>query len=112
MYLMLDTLGPRGLPDFTLRLNQVIDRHSWIDDDGSRRRFENNRQIADAITKAGEPISRAYVSMLRAGQQSNPSARLISALCAVFDVPPAFWFDRETADQVCMTTLLGLGINP
>lgn len=109
---MLDALGPRGLPDFTLRLNQVIDYHSWVDEAGTRRRFESNRQIADALTHAGEPTSRAYVSLLRAGQQANPSARLVSALCAVFDVPPACWFDRDTADRVLEATLLAGGVGP
>lgn len=103
---MLDALGSQGLPDFTLRLNQVIDYHSWVVD-GASCRFENNRQIADAITAAGEPTSRAYISLLRGGQQANPSARLINALCNVFDVPAGYWFDRETADHVFETLVAG-----
>lgn len=103
---MLDALGSQGLPDFTLRLNQAIDYHSWVVD-GASCRFENNRQIADAITAAGEPTSRAYISLLRGGQQANPSARLINALCNVFDVPAGYWFDRETADHVFETLVAG-----
>lgn len=107
---MLDTLGTHGLPDFTLRLNTVIDYHSWVID-GVRHRFENNRQIADAVTAAGEPTSRAYVSLLRGGQQSNPSARLINALCAVFEVPATYWFDREVTDQVLERLLAGRALS-
>ena len=102
---MIDPLTEHGLPYLAERLNQLIEHHRWIDEAGALVGFRSNQQLADAVTHAGEPMSRAHVSMLRAGKQDNPSGRLLSALSQVFGVPPAYWFEAAVAGQVLESML-------
>ncbi|MDN5795479.1 MAG: hypothetical protein L0H79_06965 [Intrasporangium sp.] len=103
---MIDPLSQSGLPYLAERLNRLIDMYRWVDHDtGATVGFRSNQQLADALTHVSEPTSRAHVSLLRAGHQDNPSARLISALSQVFEVSPAYWFDEEVASQVLQTLL-------
>lgn len=97
---MIDPLTDTGLPYLAERLNRIIDLYRWLDDSGTYVGFRSNQQLADSLTGSGEPTSRAHVSLLRAGKQTNPSARLVSALSQVFGVTPAYWFDESVAAEV------------
>ncbi|WP_336213397.1 helix-turn-helix domain-containing protein [Nonomuraea sp. LPB2021202275-12-8] len=43
-------------------------------------------QVAAALTEAGIPITRAYVSQLRTGKQTNPTLQVLRALAACLQV--------------------------
>src|SRR5690606_29332817 len=43
-------------------------------------------QVANALTEAGIPITRAYVSQLRTGKQTNPTLQVLRALAACLQV--------------------------
>ncbi|MCK2217644.1 Scr1 family TA system antitoxin-like transcriptional regulator [Actinomadura sp. ATCC 31491] len=43
-------------------------------------------QVASALTEAGIPITRAYVSQLRTGKQTNPTLQVLRALAACLQV--------------------------
>ena len=51
----------------------------------SKRGF-TGAQVAAALTEAGIPITRAYVSQLRTGKQTNPTLNVLRALAASLQV--------------------------
>jgi transcriptional regulator with XRE-family HTH domain len=60
-----------------------------------------HEQVATAIEQAGGPtISATYVWQLRKGLRDNPTKHHLEALAAFFGVPPAYFFDDETAARV------------
>jgi transcriptional regulator with XRE-family HTH domain len=50
------------------------------------KRSFTGAQVAAALTEAGIPITRAYVSQLRTGKQTNPTLRVLRALAASLQV--------------------------
>jgi transcriptional regulator with XRE-family HTH domain len=67
----------------------------------SGRREYSNEEVATAITRdQGVSISASYIWYLRTGQRDNPTYRHLSALAAFFGVPPAYFFDDATSQQV------------
>ncbi len=58
-------------------------------------------EVSSAIAKRGGPtISSTYIYMLRRGQRDNPTKKHLEALADFFGVPPAYFFDDETAARV------------
>lgn len=56
------------------------------------------QEVADAINAEGSTsISPSYLSQLRSGQKSNPSARTVESLARFFRVQPDFFFDTDYA---------------
>ncbi|MGW0808039.1 Scr1 family TA system antitoxin-like transcriptional regulator [Nonomuraea sp. NPDC002799] len=51
----------------------------------SKRGF-TGAQVASALTEAGIPITRAYVSQLRTGKQTNPTLQVLRALASCLQV--------------------------
>src|SRR5262245_11519515 len=62
----------------------------------------SDREVADAINAEsdGKRIDRSYIWMLRTGRRDNPTLKHIEALAEFFGVPPAYFFDDATAEQV------------
>jgi transcriptional regulator with XRE-family HTH domain len=60
-------------------------------------------EVVQAINQAtgdGERgISASAIQQLRTGTKRNPTMRTIKALADFFGVPPAYFFDDETAEQ-------------
>ncbi|HTW08368.1 MAG TPA: helix-turn-helix transcriptional regulator [Acidimicrobiales bacterium] len=50
--------------------------------------------------QGGERVSSAYLSALRRGVRDNPSLRTIEALARCFGVPPSYFLDDATAEEV------------
>jgi transcriptional regulator with XRE-family HTH domain len=50
------------------------------------RRGFTGAQVASALTEAGIPITRAYVSQLRTGKQTNPTLQVLRALASCLQV--------------------------
>ena len=60
-----------------------------------------HEEVATAIRERGGPtISATYVWQLRKGLRDNPTKHHIEALAGFFGVPPAYFFDAETAAEI------------
>jgi transcriptional regulator with XRE-family HTH domain len=60
-----------------------------------------HEQVATAIEESGGPtISATYLWQLRKGARDNPTKRHLEALSSFFGVPPAYFFDDETAAAI------------
>ncbi|MGI5213847.1 hypothetical protein [Plantactinospora sp. CA-290183] len=59
-------------------------------------------EVAAALASADDArtISSRYVHMLRTGQRDNPSMKVMDGLARHFGVPPGYFFDDQTAQQV------------
>jgi len=61
----------------------------------------SNEEVAAAIQdRAGPSISGTYIWLLRKGQRDNPTKKHLEALAEFFGVPPAYFFDDDTAAQL------------
>jgi transcriptional regulator with XRE-family HTH domain len=61
----------------------------------------SNEEVAAGIRDQGGPtISATYIWLLRKGQRDNPTLKHLEALAGFFGVPPAYFFDDETAARV------------
>ncbi len=61
----------------------------------------SNEEVAASIRERGGPtISGTYIWLLRKGGRDNPTMKHIEALAGFFGVPPAYFFDDETAAKV------------
>lgn len=57
--------------------------------------------VAKAIEEGGGPtISASYLWQLRKGSRDNPTKKHLEALADFFGVPPAYFFDDETAARI------------
>ena len=66
-------------------------------DDG--REF-SHREVAEAVTAGGEPISHSYIGQLRAGDKDNPTIKHLRALARFFGVPVEYFTNEEIAADV------------
>jgi len=66
-----------------------------------RGREYTHEEVARGAEALGGPtISATYVWQLRKGHRDNPTKRHLEALAGFFGVPPAYFFDEESAEQV------------
>lgn len=57
--------------------------------------------VAKTIEESGGPtISASYLWQLRKGSRDNPTKKHLEALAGFFGVPPAYFFDDETAARI------------
>ena len=74
---LFSTVHPRGRPEYT------------------------SEEVADAIRERGGPtVSATYIWQLRSGRRDNPTKKHLEALADFFGVPPAYFFDDDTAARV------------
>jgi transcriptional regulator with XRE-family HTH domain len=60
----------------------------------------SHREVAEAITSSGEPISHSYIGQLRAGDKDNPTIKHLRALARFFGVPVEYFTNEEIAADV------------
>lgn len=60
----------------------------------------SHREVAEAITAAGEPISHTYVGQLRSGHKDNPTLRHMRALARFFGVPVEYFTSEQLGAAV------------
>ncbi|BCK56699.1 helix-turn-helix domain-containing protein [Nocardia wallacei] len=60
----------------------------------------SNAEVAANLAAAGQPVSKPYLSQLRSGQRTNPSAETIAALAKFFKVEPQYFTDDVYAARV------------
>ena len=59
------------------------------------------QEVAAAITAEGDvKMSASYLSQLRSGQKTNPSAAAVNALATFFHVDPKYFFDDDYASRM------------
>ncbi|MEU8244960.1 Scr1 family TA system antitoxin-like transcriptional regulator [Nonomuraea sp. NPDC048916] len=63
-----------------------------------RKRGYSGAQVAAELTRAGIPITRAYVSQLRTGKQTNPTLQVLRALAACLQVSVGWLVGEEHAE--------------
>lgn len=59
-----------------------------------------NEKAAAALHALGAGMSDGYLSQLRNGKKSNPSARHLAAISELFGVPVDYFFDSGTAERL------------
>lgn len=64
------------------------------------RTSHTNAEVAAALTAAGHPISKPYLSQLRSGRRRNPSDETVAALARFFKVKPDYFFNDAYARKV------------
>src|SRR5664279_255373 len=92
--MMVDTV--RGVPGLADRLNRLF---ASVSRPGGRGLWTNEKASA-ALHGMGAGMSGAYLSQLRNGKKTNPSARHLAAVAELFGVPMAYFFDMGAAEQV------------
>ena len=61
----------------------------------------SSEEVANAIRDRGGPtVSATYIWMLRRGSRDNPTKKHLEALSDFFGVPPAYFFDDESAARI------------
>jgi ESX-1-secreted protein regulator len=61
----------------------------------------SNEEVAAAIARDQQVgISASYIWYLRTGQRDNPTFKHLNALARFFGVPPAYFFDEQTREDV------------
>ncbi|WP_460720509.1 helix-turn-helix domain-containing protein [Nocardia heshunensis] len=79
-------------PDFAVRLNRLF---AAVPGPGERPR--TNSEVAAQLTAWGHPISKPYLSQLRAGTRTNPSSATVLALARFFRVHPDYFASDDHA---------------
>lgn len=92
--MMVDTVG--GVPGLADRLNRLF---ASVSRPGGRGLWTNEKASV-ALHGMGAGMSGAYLSQLRNGKKTNPSARHLAAVAELFGVPMAYFFDMGAAEQV------------
>ncbi len=60
----------------------------------------SQREVAEGVTAAGEPISHSYVGQLRKGEKDNPTLRHLRGLARFFGVPVEYFTRDDVAAKV------------
>lgn len=82
---------------FAQRLNALFER---IPRSPGTHRLFSNETVASALADRGITVSSGYISHLRTGRKTNPSARLVGGLASVFGVDAGYFYDGDLAARV------------
>jgi transcriptional regulator with XRE-family HTH domain len=80
-----------GIPGLAEKLNHLFATIPRPDGEA----LWTNERAAAALTEAGTDISGAYLSLLRLGHRTNPSAKHLAAIARLFGVPIEYFFNPE-----------------
>lgn len=78
--------------DFATRLNELFDPEP-------EQRAHTNGEVAAQLTAWGHPISKPYLSQLRAGERTDPSGETVAALARYFRVRPDYFLKEDFIDK-------------
>jgi transcriptional regulator with XRE-family HTH domain len=94
-----------GIPGLAEKLNHLFATVPRPDGEA----LWTNERAAAALTEAGTVVSGAYLSLLRLGNRTNPSAKNLAAIARLFGVPLEYFFnDDKRADTNLELRLLGI----
>lgn len=85
-----------GIPHLADRLNVLFGR---VPRRGGSQPYSNER-AAEELGVAGVSVTGTYLSQLRSGKRSNPSAKLLMGIADLFDVPITYFFDEDQAAKI------------
>lgn len=85
-----------GVPGLAEKLNHLFANVPRSNGGG----YHTNDTAAHALNEAGVAISSVYLSHMRSGRRTNPSARLLAAIAQMFGVPIAYFFNDELEQQI------------
>lgn len=85
-----------GLPDLADRLNDLFAR---VPKPESTQPYSNDA-VAEALTDQGVSVTGVYLSQIRNGRKTNPSARLLGGLAKFFGVPIAYFYEEDEAATI------------
>lgn len=85
-----------GIPHFADRLNDLFRR---IPKPNSAAPYSNDA-VAEELGAQGISVTGVYLSQLRSGRKTNPSARLVGGLAKFFGVPVTYFFDEDEAEAI------------
>lgn len=85
-----------GIPDFADRLNDLFRR---VPRPGGTTPYSNDA-VAEELSANGISVTGVYLSQLRSGRKTNPSARLVGGLASFFGVPVTYFFDEQEAESI------------
>ncbi|MEV4641407.1 XRE family transcriptional regulator [Actinoplanes sp. NPDC049548] len=68
------------------------------------------REVADAVTAAGDPISHAFIGHLRSGRSTDPTLRHMKGLARFFGVPVEYFTSDAVATEVDEELLLAAAL--
>lgn len=102
--------GPAEPESLAARLDKLF--KSVRRPDGSEFSY---REVAEAVTEGGEPISYSYIAQLRTGIKDNPTLRHMRGLARFFGVPVEYFTNDQLAARVdlqleLLTTLQDLEV--
>ncbi|RZU51276.1 hypothetical protein EV385_3086 [Krasilnikovia cinnamomea] len=58
------------------------------------------REVADAVTAAGDPVSHGYIGHLRSGRSTDPTLSHLKGLARFFGVPVEYFTSEAVATEV------------
>ena len=67
-----------------------------------------NTLLSQTVTGLGVPTVQSYISQLRAGKRTNPSAKLVGAIATAFGVPVGYFYSDQDVDPEEMRTVAAL----
>lgn len=88
----------RAVPSLAERLDRLFRTVRKRDEDTGELREYSLREVADAITAAGTPISFSYIGLLRSGRKDNPDLKRLVAVAQFFGVPVEYF--TTTSDRL------------
>lgn len=80
-----------GIPHLASRLDALFVR---IPRPGTEAPWSNDA-VAEELTARGINVTAPYLSQLRGGKRTNPSARLLAGIADFFGVPITYFFDDD-----------------
>lgn len=90
---------PLDRPDQSAFTDRFVHLFESVPNPATGRPWGHN-EFAAAVTSAGCEISGNYVRKLGTGVRSNPSLRVLVAMCTVFQVPPGYFFQATVREHV------------
>lgn len=97
-------MSASSMDDLPRKLEFLVDN---IAQPGGRGRYTNDA-ICKELADLDVSVTPAYLSQLRRGQRSNPSARLINGLAQVFGVPMEYFFDNDERERAINSQIEGM----
>jgi transcriptional regulator with XRE-family HTH domain len=93
---------PDELAELPTEGQSLAARLNWLFDRVRRHdgKIFTLREVADAVTAAGESISHAYIAQLRRGQKTDPTIGHLRGLARFFAVPVEYFTSDRVAREV------------
>lgn len=89
-------MSEAGIPHLAERLDALFVR---VPRPGTEAPWSNDA-VAEELSDRGVSVTAPYLSQLRSGKRTNPSARLLAGIADFFGVPLTYFFDDDEHKRV------------